>query len=291
MTKYLVTGATGLLGDKAVKALLKRVPAEQVAISVRDPRKADEFAKLGVDVRQGDYDDAASLDRAFAGIERLLLISSQGDNDTRIKQHKTAVDAAKRAGVKFIAYTSAPNATHSKLFLAEVHKATEEAIQATGIPYSFLRNNWYVENETESVKGVLAGAPLITSAGAGLAGWTTRGDYAEAAAIVLSGEGHQNTIYELSGKLSTYDDYAAAISKAIGKEVSVQHVDDATYERIMTEAGLPAPIVQMLSLIQQGIRSGTLAVEGKDLAALLDRPVTSLEDAVAEVVREINASK
>ncbi|MEO3945349.1 SDR family oxidoreductase [Gorillibacterium sp. CAU 1737] len=285
MAKYLVTGATGLLGNKVVKALLKRVPAEQIAISVRDPHKAEEWAKLGVDVRQGDYEDAASLDKAFAGIERLLLISSQGDNDTRIAQHKTAVAAAKKAGVQFIAYTSVSKATESKLFLAEVHKVTEAEIQATGIPYAFLRNNWYVENETNTVKGVLAGAPLVTSAGQGLTGWTTREDYAEAAAAVLTGTGHENRIYELSGKPSTYDEYAAAIAKAIGREVTVQHVDDAAYEQILAGAGLPAPVVEILSLIQKAIRSGELEVHSNDLETLLGRPVTSLEEGVAEVVK------
>jgi len=289
MVKYLVTGANGLLGSKAVKALVQRVPAEQVAVSVRDPRKAEELAELGVEVRRGDYDDPSSLDRAFAGIERLLLISSQGDNETRIKQHKNAVEAAKRAGVKFIVYTSAPNAAHSKLFLAEVHKATEEAIRAAGIPYSFVRNNWYVENETETVKSVLAGAPLVTSAGNGQVGWAPREDYAQAAAAVLAGEGHENTVYELGGKLATYDDYAAAIFKASGTAVSVQQVTDEAYEAGLAAVGLPAPVVQMLLLIQQGIRSGELAVESGDLAKLLGRPATSLEDAVSELVREIRS--
>lgn len=287
MAKYLVTGATGLLGGKVVKALLERVPADQVAVSVRDPHKAEELNRLGVDVRQGDYDDAASLDRAFAGTERLLLISSQGDNETRITQHKTAVDAAKRAGVRFIAYTSAPNANHSKLFLAEVHKATEEAIQATDIPYSLLRNNWYVENETDTIKSVLAGAPLLTFAGQGLVGWAPRQDYAEAAAAVLTSDAHDNTIYELGGKLATYDQFAAAISKATGTEVNVQHVDAAAYKTILTDAGLPEIAIHFMSLIQEAIGSGELAIESDDLSGLLGRPSTTLEDAVAEVIRDI----
>ncbi|WP_438434887.1 SDR family oxidoreductase [Gorillibacterium sp. sgz500922] len=290
MAKYLVTGANGLLGSKVVRALIRLVPPEQVAVSVRDPRKAEELAKLGVEVRKGDYDDPASLDRVFAGIRRLLLISSQGDNETRIRQHRNAVEAAKRAGVSFLVYTSAPNAEHSKLFLAEVHKATEEAIRQSGIPYSFLRNNWYVENETDTVKAVLAGAPLVTSAGDGLTGWAPREEYAQAAASVLAGEGHSNTVYELGGELATYRDYAAALSKATGREVAVQQVSDEDYEAGLASAGLPAPVVQILSLIQQAIRGGELAVEGGDLAKLLGRPVVSLEEAVAELVRELQSA-
>ncbi|MFL0584998.1 NAD(P)H-binding protein, partial [Solibacillus silvestris] len=201
--KLLVTGATGKFGTKVVETLLKTVPANQLAVSVRNPEKAEQLRTRGIEVRQGDFDHPETLDTAFAGIDRLLIISTDGDNETRIRQHANAVAAAERAGVNFIAYTSVTNAQESKNLFAPTHKATEQAILKTGISYSFLRNNWYLENEIPSIQGVLAGAPWVTSAGNGKVGWAIQQDYAEAAATVLSGKGHENTIYELSGKSLT----------------------------------------------------------------------------------------
>lgn len=285
--KILVTGATGQLGSKVVDALLGMVPAGQVAVSVRQPEKASALSALGVDVRHGDFDEPASLDKAFAGVDRLLIVSTQGDNDTRMRQHGAAVEAAQRAGVKFIAYTSLVNAADSKLALAPVHKFTEEAILKTGIPYAFLRNNWYIENETGTMQGVLAGAPVVTSAGSGKVGWATRGDYAKAAAVVLAGEGHENKTYELSGKLLTHDELAKSIAEALGHEVPVQHVDDAGYAEAMRGTGAPEPVVSFLVAIQSGIREGGLDVASNDLETLLGHPATPLVDAIRGIVKEL----
>jgi NAD(P)H dehydrogenase (quinone) len=243
--KMLVTGATGKLGSKVVEKLLKTVPASQLAVSVRNPEKAEGLQARGVEVRHGDFNHPETLDTAFAGIDRLLIISADGDNETRIRQHTDAVSAAERAQVKFIAYTSLGNATESKLFLAPPHVATEEAILKTGIPYSFLRNNWYLENEISSIQGVLAGAPWLTSAGSGKVGWALQQDYAEAAAAVLLGNGHDNTVYELSGNLLTQVEFASALGTVLGKDVPVQQVNDVTYADIMMFACLclkPAPV-------------------------------------------------
>lgn len=276
----LVTGATGQLGAKTVEALLALVPAEKLIVSVRDTGKAEGLRARGVQVRQGDFENPASLDSAFAGVDRLLLVSSQGDNDTRIRQHLTAVSAAERAGVSFIAYTSVVKADSSSLMLAPVHKATEEAIRKTGIPFSFLRNNWYMENEFETIQAILAGAPLTTSAASGKVGWAAREDYAQAAAAVLAGSGHDNTVYELSGTPITHEDLAAIIGEAVGREVSVNHVDDAAYAAIMTAAGVPEPVVPFLVSIQSAIREGALDVTSNDLPALLGRPQTPLRDVI-----------
>lgn len=284
----LVTGATGKLGTKVVETLLKSVPAHQLAVSVRQPEKAEHLRARGVDVRHGDFDRPETLETAFQGIDRLLIISTDGDNETRIRQHTNAVNAAQRAQVGFIAYTSLANANESRLALAEVHRVTEEAIANTGIPYSFLRNNWYLENEIGSVQGVLAGAPLVTSAGKGKVGWAPQRDYAEAAAAVLSGSGHENTVYELSGKLLTYGELAAVLGGIIGKEVQVQHVDDAAYAEAMKAAGVPNAVVPMLVDIQKGIREGALEVESNDFEKLLGRPVTPVRDALVEIVERIS---
>ncbi|MCY9152406.1 SDR family oxidoreductase [Bacillus haynesii] len=289
--KMLVTGATGKLGSKIVEKLLETVPADQLAVSVRNPEKAEALRGRGVDVRQGDFDRPETLESAFQGIDRLLIISADGDNETRIRQHSTAVAAAERSGVRFIAYTSIANARDSKNFLAPTHKATEEAILKTGIPYSFLRNNWYLENEMSSIQGVLAGAPWVTSAENGKVGWALQQDYADAAAAVLSGEGHENTVYELSGELLTQEEIASALGEVLGKEVPVQHVDDAAYRDIMKNAGVPDFLIPMVVDIQKGIREGTLEVSSDDFEKVLGRPLTPIKEGLAQIVGGISEAK
>lgn len=286
--KLLVTGATGKLGSKVVETLLKTVPANQLAVSVRNPEKAEGLQARGVEIRQGDFDHPETLDAAFADVDRLLLISADGDNETRIRQHGHAVEAAKRAGVKFIAYTSLANASDSQIFLAPTHRATEEAIVKTGIPYSFLRNNWYLENEISSIQGVLAGAPWVTSAGNGRVGWALQQDYAEAAAAVLAGDGHDNTIYELSGEPLTQEQFVAALSDVLGRLVAVQQVDDQAYADIMKQAGVPEFVVPFLLEIQKGIREGTLDVESNDFEKLLGRPLVPIREAISQLVSSIS---
>lgn len=285
--KLLVTGATGKLGSKIVNALLSKVPADQLAVSVRNPEKAEDFRAKGVEVRQGDFDKPETLETAFKGIDRLLIISADGDTETRIRQHNNAVEAAKNASVSFIAYTSIANAQESTNFLAEVHKATESAILQTCIPYSFLRNNWYLENELSTIQSVQAGAPWVTSAGNGKVGWALQQDYAEAAAAVLAGEGHENTIYELSGKPLSQEEIATAVSQVIGKEVPVQQVDDNTYAEIMTKAGVPDFVVPMLVAIQKDIREGTLEMESNDFVKLLGRSETPVVDGIRELLNHL----
>lgn len=281
--KLLVTGATGQLGSLVVEALLKTVPADQLAVSVRDPKKAEHLQARGVDVRQADFTSPTSLATAFAGIDKLLLISSS-DGD-RVAQHTAAIEAAKTTGVSFIVYTSAPNAQESSFFLVNDHRATENAIIASGIPYSILRNNWYLENEAGSIKGAAAGAPWLTMGGSGKVGWAVRQDYAEAAANVLSGTGHENKTYELAGKLITYDELAAITAEVLGKDVPVQHVDEATYSEAMKAAGVPEPVIPFLVGVQTAIANGSLAVDSNDLEALLGRKATPLREGIAEIVK------
>lgn len=288
--KLLITGATGKLGTKIVETLLETVPAEQLAVSVRSLEKAQNLKDRGIDVRHGNFDEPETLDKAFAGIDRLLIISTDGDNETRIPQHANAVAAAQRAGVSFIAYTSVVNAQESKNFLALTHRATEQAIQKTGIPYAFLRNNWYLENETSSIQSVLAGAPWLTSAQNGKVGWVPQQDYATAAAAVLTQDGHDNAIYELSGNLMTQEEFAAVLGDVLGKEVQVQQVDDAAYADIMAGAGLPEFLIPMLVNVQQGIREGTLDVESQGFEKLLGRPVTPLKEGLAQLVETITVN-
>lgn len=286
--KILVTGATGKLGSKIVESLLKLVPASDLVVSVRNPEKAEALHNRGVEVRQGDFDYPETLDKAFKGIDRLLIISADGDNEKRIQQHTNAVQAAERAGVKFIAYTSLANATESKNLMAPPHVATEAAIIKTGIPYSFLRNNWYLENEIGSIQGAIAGAPWITSAGESKVGWALQQDYADAAAAVLAGNGHENTVYELSGPLLTQKELVSTLGKVLGKEISVQQVSDQEYAEIMKELGLPDFVLPILVGIQESIRNGSLEVESNDFEKILGRPATPIDEALKQLVKTLS---
>lgn len=282
--KYLVTGATGKLGSKIVDVLLKSVPASELAISVRNPEKAEALKAKGVDVRHGDFDQPETLDEAFKGVERLLIISADGDNDTRIRQHANAVEAAERAGVSFIAYTSLADATESQNLMAPPHVETEGAIERTGIPHAFLRNNWYLENELGSIQGVLAGAPWVTAARDGKVGWALQEDYAEAIANVLMADDFDQDIFELSGPLHTQAELVEALSEVLGREVALQEVSAEAYGDVMRGAGVPEGAIPIVVGIQDSIRNGSLEVESNDFELVLGRPVTPLKEALQKLI-------
>ncbi|CDO04697.1 Quinone oxidoreductase 2 [Oceanobacillus picturae] len=286
--KFLVTGATGKLGSKIVEKILETIPASQLVVSVRNPEKAKHLSERGVEVRHGDFDLPETMDAAFTGIDRLLIISADGDNEKRIRQHTDAIAAAERANVQFIAYTSIANASESKMILAPPHQATEAAILKTGIPYAFLRNNWYLENEIASIQGVLAGAPWVTSAKTGRTGWALQQDYAEAAATVLTGEGHENKIYELSGTPLTQEALVSALESVLEKDIAVQQVDDDTYADTMKDAGVPEAVIPFLLGIQEGIREGELDVVSSDFESVLGRPATSIKEALRIILNQIS---
>ncbi|WP_214756144.1 SDR family oxidoreductase [Exiguobacterium sp. s157] len=282
--KYLVTCATGKLGSKIVDVLLKSVPASELAVSVRNPEKAEALKAKGVDVRHGDFDKPETLDEAFKGVERLLIISADGDNDTRIRQHANAVEAAERAGVSFIAYTSLADATESQNLMAPPHVETEGAIERTGIPHAFLRNNWYLENELGSIQGVLAGAPWVTAARDGKVGWALQEDYAEAIANVLMADDFEQDIFELSGPLHTQAELVEALSEVLGREVALQEVSNDAYAGVMRGAGVPEGAIPIVVGIQDSIRNGSLEVESNDFELVLGRPVTPLKEALQKLI-------
>ncbi|MGF0003842.1 SDR family oxidoreductase [Bacillus altitudinis] len=280
--KLLVTGATGQLGSLVVKHLLAKVPAEQIAVSVRNPQKAVHLKEAGVDVRKGDFTQPDTLQSAFQGIDRLLIISS-GDGE-RVKQHVNAIEAAKAANVSFIAYTSVANAKESQLNLANDHVRTEEAIMASGISHVFLRNNWYVENEKDTILASVNGAPFISPIGEGKVGWATRDDYAEAAANALTMPAHDQEIYELSGPLRTHTELAQMVSKVSGKEIEVEHMDIDAFGEFLASNGVPKEVVPFFKAMQSGIRDGALTVESNDFEKLLGRSLTPLEDRIREMI-------
>jgi len=263
--KYLVTGATGHLGARVVHHLLTRVPAADIAVSVRDPRKAEPLAAQGIEVRQGDF--ATGIDPT--GIDSLLLISADGPD--RATTQRATVEAAVAAGVRHIAYTSVTDADTSPVALAADHKATEEAIRATGVAHTFLRNGMYHENY---VPALLQG-PLTTAAGTGRIATAARDDLAQAAAIVLTEPGHHGKTYELTGPTAwTFDELAALAG------TTHTAVTPAQRRAALIGFGLPEPVADLLTDIEANIATGVFAEIRPDLATLLGHTPTPIEDAV-----------
>ncbi len=201
----VVTGATGQLGHLVIASLLKKVPASNIVAAVRNVEKAKDLAALGVQVRHADYNQPASWDAALKGADKVLLISSS-EIGQRARQHQSVIDAAKRAGVKLLAYTSILHADTSPLGLAAEHRETEAMIRASGVPYVLLRHSWYTENYTMGIPGALAHGAVYGCAGDGRISSATRADYAEADVAALTAENQAGRIYELAGDTSLHAD-------------------------------------------------------------------------------------
>ncbi|MGQ4354992.1 SDR family oxidoreductase [Streptomyces drozdowiczii] len=280
----VVTGATGALGRLVVEHLLTTVPAGRVAAVVRDKEKAAGLAAKGVELRIADYDRPETLAGAFRSGDRVLLISGNAVG-SRIPQHTAVIDAAKAAGVAQLAYTGILGGPDADFTLADEHRATEQLILDSGLPYTFLRNGWYTENQTENLAPVLAHGAVVGSASEGRIAYASRDDYAAAAAAVLTGEGHLNRAYELSGDTAlSYADYAAVVAKATGKEIVHKDVPAAVHQEILTGAGLPEGFAAILVDVDQAVRRGRLAGTSGELSRLIGRPTTPVSDTVAAAV-------
>lgn len=280
-----VTGATGHLGALVIDSLLTtQDPASIVAI-VRDATRATALAEKGVQVREATYDDPTALVAALQDVDRLLLISGS-EPGKRVPQHTNVVNAAKAAGVGRIAYTSAPHADVSTLVLAPDHKATEEVLRASGVPFTILRNNWYTENYVQTVEQAKATGVIVAATGNGRVASASRADYAAAAAVVLIGDGHESRIYELSGDVAwTFSDLAAAVSTIIGQPVTYQAVSPEDLVTILTEqAGLPQGTAAFVSALDANIANGDLADATSDLRTLIGRPTTPLAEGLRAAV-------
>jgi len=272
----VVTGATGQLGRLVIQSLLKQVPAAEIIAAVRNPAKAADLAALGVQVRQADYSQAGTLDAAFAGAKKLLLISSS-EVGQRTPQHKNAIDAARRAGIGFIAYTSLLHADRTPLALAEEHLATEAYLAQSGLGYALLRNGWYTENYLASVAPALQHGAFIGSAGEGRIASAARADYADAAAAVLTRADQAGKVYELAGDSSyTLTAFAAELSRQSGKTVPYVNLPKADFEAALVAAGLPAGLAFVLADSDAGAAQDALFDDQRQLSALIGRPTTPL---------------
>ena len=279
--KIGVTGATGQLGRLVVEKLKQKVAADTIVALVRNPEKA---ADLGVEARAFDYTQPEALVASLKGIDKLLLISGN-EIGQRLPQHKAVVEAAKQAGVKQITYTSILHADSSPLGLAEEHLGTEVAIKESGLTYIILRNGWYTENYTGSAKGAVGAGAFIGNAGDGKIASAARVDYAEVAAVVLAGEGHENKTYELAGdEAYTLTELAAEISRQTGKTVPYNNLTEAEYAGILKSFGLPDGLAEMLADSDTGASKGGLFDDTKQISALIGRPTTPLAKVLAEAL-------
>lgn len=279
-----ITGATGQLGRLVIEQLLKTIPANQIVAIVRNPAKAEALSQQGIVVRQGDYTDQAALTTALKGVEKLLLISSS-EVGQRAMQHQNVINAAKAAGVTFIAYTSLLHADNSPLGLHVEHVATEKALATSGIPYALLRNGWYTENYLASAPPALEHGVFIGAAGEGKIASATRADYAAAAAKVVSEEGHAGKVYELAGDSAwTLSELAAELSKQSGKPVVYQNMSEADFAAALKSVGLPAGLADMLADSDVGASKGGLFDDSHTLSKLIGRPTTSLAESVKTIL-------
>jgi NAD(P)H dehydrogenase (quinone) len=280
----VVTGASGKLGHHVIQGLLKKLKPSEIVSAVRNPSKAADLKALGVQVREADYEKPETLHSVLAGAQKVLLISSN-DLGKRAIQHQAVINAAKSAGVSLLAYTSVLRANSSGLGLAKEHLDTERAILASGLPYVFLRNGWYLENHTENLASALQHGVIMGAAGKGRFASASREDYALAAVAVLTSARQENKTYELAGDSSfTLADLAEEVSKRSGKKVVYKDMPAADYEKALVGFGLPAPLAHLLADSDTGASKGDLDSNSHDLSKLIGRATTSLAQAVQKAI-------
>jgi len=276
-----VTGATGQLGRLAITALMARVPATDIIALARDPAKAND---LGVAARLADYQHPATLTAALAGVDVLVLISSNDFND-RVGQHRAVIAAAKAAAVGRIVYTSILKGEASPLILALDHIVTEADLRASGVPATILRNGWYTENYTGALGGAIAAGAMIGSFGTGRIATAARRDYAEAIAVVATGAGHVGKTYELAGDASyTMDEMAAEVSRLTGKTIPYNSLPSGVYSGILQGFGLPEALCTALADADHHGAAGALFDDSHTLSRLIGRPTTPMAVTVADAV-------
>lgn len=275
----VITGATGQLGRLVVSSLLAQgVPADRIRALGRDEQRLAELGALGVDTRRVDYADADGLADALAGADRVLLISGS-EVGQRLPQHQNVIAAARAAGVGLLAYTSIANADSGTMILAGEHQATEQAIAASGLPHTFLRNSWYLENYTGQLSTYAEHGTVLGAAGDGRVSAATRADFAEAAAAALLLE-QPREVYELGGAAFSLEELAGTVGEVLGKDVTYTDLPAEELTQVLVGVGLPEAYAAVLADADLGLGRGELYVEPTDLESLLGRPATSLADAV-----------
>ncbi|MBA0192905.1 SDR family oxidoreductase [Pectobacterium carotovorum] len=280
-----ITGASGQLGRLVIKQLLEKVPASDIVALVRDVNKVADLSAKGVQVKAADYNQPEALASALQGVDKVLLISSS-EVGQRAAQHRNVIDAAVKAGVKLVAYTSLLHADKSPLALAAEHQQTEALLKASGLPHVLLRNGWYTENYAASIPAALEHGVFIGSAGEGKITSATREDFAAAAVAVLTQEGQAGKVYELAGdEPYTLTELAAEVSKQSGKNIGYQNLSEAEFTAALVSAGLPDVFAQIIADSDTGASKGGLFDDGKQLSRLIGRPTTPLSAVVKATLK------
>ena len=284
--KIAITGATGQLGQLVIQALLKRSRTENIVALVRSEAKAQYLADQGIELRHFDYDQPESLAIALKGIDKLLLISAN-EIGRRLPQHQAVIEAAQAAKVPYIAYTSLLRADTSPLGLAQEHRETEALIKASGLNYTFLRNNWYNENYLAGLEQNLSSGKLFSAAQNGQISSASRIDYAEAAAQVLTTDGHDQKIYELAGSTSfTKADLAQFISKASGQAIEYLEIGGAALAQGLTQAGLPEGLVNLITEADVETANGAMYSDSTQLEELIGHKTISIQSQIESLIRD-----
>ena len=284
--KYLITLASSHFGSLAIDFLLKEnIPAKNIIATVRDPKKGEKLKEKGIEIRIADYSKPETLKEAFKGVDKLLFISGiPGQKVPRDVQHKNVIEAAKACGIKYIAYTSLINCEKNPAILSGDHKATEKMIKESGIKYSLLRNNWYLEND-ELLWKLCAneGKDLYNALGEQKIGYALRREYAEAAAKIMAKK-NPKEIYELTGKPRTLKEVGETLKKIAKKDFKIVDVPKEKMAEKMKEAGYPEYILGTWSFMINDYLKGCLNFESNDLKEALGREPTSLEDGLKELL-------
>lgn len=281
----LVTGATGQLGSATIAYLLKNTTADKIAALVRDENKAQHLKEKGIEVRIGSYDDIASLDRAFQGVNKVLLIS--GTDPNRVQQHKNVVDAAKKAGVKHLAYTGLSlKDIHTSAIksIMESHFQTEDYIKESGLAYTFLHNTLYMDGIPMFAGEKVFESGIVLPAGNGKTPYALRREMGEAAANVLLQDGHDNKVYEITGsELYSYAKVAKTLSELSGKSIAYTDADARSFPEQLKQAGVPEFVAFLVAGFAADTKNNQFETISKDLENLLGRKPTNLEEGLKEI--------
>lgn len=283
----LVTGGTGHLGSATIEHLLKNTSANNIVVFARDKDKAKHLIEKGIEVRIGTFDDVTSLDKAMQGIDKVLLISTIDHH--RFQQHQNVVEAAKRAGVKHILYTSVSlrNVNTSAIkTLMESHFQTEDYIKASGLKYTLLRNTLYTDVIPFYIGEKVLDTGVFLPAGEGKVAYALRREMGEAAANVLLQEGHENKTYEFTGsELYSYEDVAKALSELSGIDLAYTDIEPAIFSEQLKQVETPEFVGSVIIGFATDIKNHQFEIVGKDLENLLGREPATLKEALKEVYK------
>ena len=282
--KIVISGASGGLAGETIVALLERgVKLVDLVLVTRTPEKLSSFSINGAAVRVGDFDKPQTLDAAFAGGRQLLLVSTNSSSD-RVAEHTNAIFAARKAGIRHIVYTSFTNATpDNPALIARDHQLTEQALMKSGVPYTILRNQLYMDGLVGEAAQAIKTGDLYTNAAHGKWAPVARQDCATAAAIVLTTPGHEGKVYDITGPdLINYQDFARTLGEVTGKRVRVIDVDDATFVARAVQAGVPETAAKMNATFGVAMRANSLNIRNEALQILLGHKPESLRDMLSE---------